>query len=115
MLTKGEIAFLVIDILLLILGWTAFIVFNTAWTSLRMTEDERREWLIAAIGLWTGIAAGVALVIFCLVVGALSWKTKTKSRLAQLQQESRQIPSLTAPQMVMPRSTPPPSQPARQP
>jgi len=94
MLSKGQIAFLVIDILLGAAGWIAFAVFQDGWNSLRTTPDDRREWLLATIGLIVGIAASVSLVVFALIVGALASKQHTKERLARIEQSSRQLPTL---------------------
>jgi len=86
--------FLVIDILLGAAGWIAFAVFQDGWNSLRTTPDDRREWLLATIGLIVGITASVLLVVFALIVGALAAKQHTKERLARMEQTSRQLPTL---------------------
>jgi hypothetical protein len=95
MLSTGQIVFLVVDVLLAAAGWIVFAVFQDGWKSLRTTPDDRREWLLATIGLVTGIVASVALVIFALVVGALAAKQHAKDRLLQIQKTSRTIPTLS--------------------
>jgi H+/Cl- antiporter ClcA len=94
MLSKGQIAFLVVDIVLGVLGWIAFAVFYDSWQSLRSTPEERREWLYATIGLIVGILSIVLLVLFALIAGALYAKKHSKERLITLQHESARIPNL---------------------
>lgn len=97
MLSKGQIAFLVIDILVGIIGWIAFAIFYDSWQSLRITPEERSGWLYATIGLTLGILSIVFLFLFAFIVGAAYARKHSKERLVELQQQSRMIPSLNAP------------------
>ena len=97
MLSKGQIAFLVVDIVVGIIGWIAFAVFYDSWQSLRLTPEEKREWLYATVALTLGILSLVFLILFALIVGATYAKAHSKERLASIQQQSRIIPTLNSP------------------
>lgn len=104
MWTKGQIAFVVIDVILGIVGWALFIVFYDDWQT-NQYGDEEGGWWAATIGLYVGIACSALLVIFALVKGAIDARAAARKRAAKLQQVSFVAPNL-APAFTNPSANP---------
>jgi len=110
MWTKGQVAFLVLDILIGIIGWLFFITNYDAWQTNKAEGQEVTEWWVATIGLWVGIVTLFLLVVFALVKGAQESKRAAQKRLSTIQNSSFSIPTLQPryERFVRPQPGPPP-------
>jgi hypothetical protein len=109
MWTKGQIAFLVLDILIGVIGWIFFIGNYDAWQTDKAEGQEVASWWAATIGLWVGIVSVALLIVFALVKGAQEAKRAAQKRLSKIENSSFQIPTLQPryERLVRPQPQPP--------
>ena len=94
MFTKGQVAFLVLDIIFGVVGWIFFIGNYDAWQTNKAEGQEVASWWAATIGLWVGILSLALLVLFVIIKGAQEAKLAAQKRLTKIENASFQVPSL---------------------